>query len=450
MTETSLFAELASALDRGAVAIRFRDQLEPTAGHRQPFQPATYLGDRARSYATWAQGVVNPDGTAAFHGGERLTITCVTVDSEPSQANRAESGIADLVERQVLDLPKLEVIVNPGCTPERPDTVPELESIRGERRFTIFDTPHREQDPLFRFGLVPREEFALAETEKNVAEPVPGFVPFARTKIGQSILTAPGNDLSALLRHTPASLVFGFWHSYGTGLTAERARLARRYTSTIIARDAQPVVGGTAKRALFNEGKDVQLTLSDDDDLLFAVVPPEQKVDKTVSVGKPSSVGAGSILGEFGERGFTAEVIEWISTVSLRGFAQTPLGEGVSAQQRRSVTLALAVLAIAGRARADLFLRSGCDLVPVPGTSVIEAIRHDGKAERLELDLTDQSLGGALAEAKKSLDDASKGAGRQLSIGGKADSVTMRLSPGYRELIDASNAIPSIFKGETD
>jgi hypothetical protein len=429
----SFYADVADAVARGAVSLRFRDQLEPTAGAGHPFQPPTYaLSSEMRTpYAVWQTGTVDANGDPEFTDGVRTTTMNVTVDSEGSQANRAEEGLSYLREIGALDIPVLELTVNNGVTAD-------VSAFRGERRFTNLTTPHRQLDPIFRFGLVSRAEYSTQHPDDDISsieDVEPGLVPFARTPLGRDLITSPANDLTALLTYAPASLLFGFWGSYSNGQSPERPRLARRYASTITAHDVDPVTAGSTKMSLFNEGADVKLGESSDP-LLFDVGMKNGK-------GKPSNIGAGSIISSVHHHGFTARRIDWTTTISIRGLLQTPLGPSITFEQRQGVAAALLVLGIAGRAHADLFLRSGCDLNRTLNTSTIEWLFPDGSTKEWAVDSSPASIRAAFTEAKQGLVDLGGPV-----IGSADQSVRLHLSPGYRQLIDSSNEVPSIFKTE--
>ncbi|MDP5228472.1 MULTISPECIES: type I-U CRISPR-associated protein Cas7 [Arthrobacter] len=420
-------------ISEGAVSLRFRDELEPTAGHGQTFQPPTYPAEADGSrYATWVQGLTDSSGEPRFENGQRLTTLSVLVDAEASQSNRAEEALASLVDEKILSLPRLELVVNAG-------EVPELNYFTGQRLFTNLNTPHREQDPIFRFALVSKDVYKQLRPDEDLselAEVEPGMVPFARTGLGRSIITTSADDFGPLLRYAAPSLVYGFWHSYSTGQSAERPRLARRYSSTIVAHDAFPVRSSSVKAALFNEGNDIHVGASAADELLFDVFAPGTK-----DAGKASAVGAGAIPGHLGDKGFTAQRIDWISTISVRGLLAIPLGLDTTPEQRSAVAAALMILAVSGRAHTGLFLRSGCDLARVPGTKKIEWIMRDGTVELWDLDPSPQAIQEAWDQAKAELAEL----GGPI-IGDASDTIRLSLSPGYRKLIDDSNTPKPIFK----
>ncbi len=176
------------SLDAG---IRIETSLEPLAGPSGRVKPAIYIGGSFQLGRRWWGA-----------GPDRSVVEVITIDNEPSQANRIEAALER--GRSELGLPELVLDLS------------ELEPLPAHvlRRISSFRFPHRNADAYLRDALVEGAEFLKSE-------------------VGVSIFEATADNADALMQWLPQALLFGFWQSH-LGKKGSHAKLARSWVSEIV------------------------------------------------------------------------------------------------------------------------------------------------------------------------------------------------------------------------
>ena len=257
----------------------------------------------------------------------------VLLDSVPSEANRIEAELNGLAEFAELPIVRLSFTV--GHAPETETAV-----------VTSWTAPHRHADAYFEHSLC-------------------GDKPFPSSREGRAILAALPTSAEALYHWFPGSLIFGAWTARKKG---QQARFPRVYTSEIVG--YSPVVG--ARRA----GRMDPLNLQQ---------PTDGKLASSLGKKRLSEVGLGNIAPVEQHGGVTVERVVRSAWLSLTGLRRLSFGGG--AERDAAACAALAALALWGDrlafAGASLWLRSGCELLPLK-----ESLLWRGPGERNEsLDL---------------------------------------------------------------
>lgn len=444
------------------VAVRIEEPLEPIGGIAQPVQPPTYAASGAgsqsksldRNYARYAVPRIGPDGAPILQpDGKVATQEDAALDSVQAQGNRFEEAVLRLIDDGRLDLPLTEVIVRAGSDGPALAGEHTVRNLRHSRRITNLTAPARQNDPLFRFGLIGVDDYAALDPEPLLDAALQheqnGFVPFAWTLLGERLLAPSPDDLRDILRYYPLSLLLGFWNSFPTGISSERPRLARRYRSEIVAHDTSAVSAGTTKGSLFDEAKDAGAVVVDEGNprgFRYDRHEGDAKRASKNEKGRPSNIGAGATPVAVHVDGVIARSIDWNTTISIRALTQTPLGSAdrrVSAESRDDAALALTLLGLIGRQRASLSLRSGTELVRKEGAArTTSIVRADGVVEAVELPGV-----GELIDDFEQVRERLNSRG-ELRIGHRGDSsIRLYVSKGYADIIDVSNEPKSIVSG---
>lgn len=265
-------------------------------------------------------------------GAQRPTVT---LDQEPSQANRVEEALRDAVDDGSLELPILEMRA-------------------GAVRLTSLDFPHRYADAYVRDSMI-------------------GGVRFDQTPVGKRLREATDRDVRPLYEREPCSLLLGAWDSHRKG---RWPRFPRLYSAAMFGLD--PVTG----RRMGGRMDPVNLTgLVDDKDKAEAdwkFIAGGEKAKGT----RVSAIGHGNIPPQPMHGGVTVSEVRRISSVSLAGLERLRFGDAAPAAAT-AARAALAALGLAGDrlafGRPSAWLRSGCDLAKV---SEVIGLERPGDPER--------------------------------------------------------------------
>lgn len=245
----------------------------------------------------------------------------VQLDACPSQANRIEESLDRERARGNVSLPGFEVV-----SPVDEDRTVRIPSLR---------IPHRYADAYLMNSTV-------------------GGLAFDKSEVGKSLQLAQPDDVRALYRHSPESLIFGAWNSHRKG---RQARFPRVYRSEIIGLD--PIVGSRRAGRMDPENLTGQAKPAGDG--------WEFSAGGTKAAGsKLSERGLGNIAPQEAPGGVTVTKILRIGSISFAGMRRLGFGpmpdEAAAAARTALVALALYGDRLAF-GDASLWLRSGCDLV---------------------------------------------------------------------------------------
>jgi CRISPR-associated protein Csb1 len=301
-------------------------------------------------------------------GGEQ--VDCVLLDSVQSQANRFELALQDALDRGRISIPCIRV--------EFP-----AELARELGPITSLTAPHRCYDAILR-------DSALASDG----------TPFPKSEVGRALDAARPNDATALFRYCPTALIFGAWNSTGAR-GGMGAKFTRAISSEITGIGATAGVHTSSRIDPLGVRREVEVIVDGDDptDWRLATTPGE------TGAKRPSEIVHGNIAPTIAENrgGVTVDRAEqtWVlSLPALRRYRFPVAGEYKDARDVAARS-ALVALALAARALArddGLFLRSRCQLIPIPDTTSLELIATDGSPTAIEDPSTDAAVE-LLAEA---------------------------------------------------
>ena len=301
--------------------------LVPLGGPGSPVKPAVYSGRRYQLERRWWGSPDAPEATDV-----------IIIDNVPSQANRLEAALEAM--RATLGLPELVLDLS-EIGPLPPDVPSRLSSFR---------FPHRQADAYLRDSRL-------------------GEVPFARTEIGEQIVSATADDPMGLLTWFPQALLFGFWQSH-LGKRRSHAKLARSWVSEIVG--YAPAASGTRQLGL--KGDPLNLSVDepvqfDDEDLLggWELLEGAKKAAGGKKKDSLAELGHGQV--PFSESdaaltGVSFRAIEQHSTVSFAGLRRVRLADSEQSAAARSLLVALGLVAHVAAFSRSFSLRSGCDLRP--------------------------------------------------------------------------------------
>jgi CRISPR-associated protein Csb1 len=325
-------------LVKGSVALRSRTELKPAGGDGDKIFPPTYAGGE---YATETRRIA----------GE--AVDCVLLDSVQSQANRFESALQDALDRGLIAMPCIRV------------SFP-AELAREFGPITSLTVPHRCYDAILR-------------------DSMEGETPFPKSAIGSALIAAGPADATALYRHCPTVLVFGGWDSTGAR-GGMGAKFTRAVSSEIVGIGASAGVRTSSRIDPLAIRREVGVLIEGNDRTAWQVAPESAKGAK-----RPSEIVHGNIAPtiEAGAGGVTVDRIEqtWVLSLTALRRYRFPVDGARENERDLAGRLVLVALALAARALArddGLFLRSRCQLAPVPGGSRLEAIASDGSTQEFE------------------------------------------------------------------
>lgn len=274
---------------QGPVALVLKEHLEPVEGEYGVFFPPTYASDR------------QPYNIDELSDGTKV----VTVDSVGSQANRMEpifgsgaGGVPDLAKL----VPQVEVDIGDG------------------RKVSILEAGHRLGDALVRSS-------SLKEEARKAFE---------------AFLTS--NDVTAIAKLAPTSLVFGVWDSRDT-----QAKLPRLVQSVIRAWDVEVLKRSAQYSPPIDYSK---LEVFSEEDKQKSENNPKSPLAQRGFVPVPAT----------GEHGGVLAKGPIIRDVTINLVALRRLHAPANADSLRRYVLALAL--VAATEPLDGFLRQGCLLVP--------------------------------------------------------------------------------------
>jgi CRISPR-associated protein Csb1 len=323
MSNSLNLAALSAAISGGAAALRSITTLQPVEGEGGKVFPATYAGGK----------VAEETRRITVNDAER-EVKCVLLNSVQSEANHAELGLLNAIERGRIQLPLIEVDFSEANKSFRKD-LPNLTSL---------EVPHRLADAILR--------------DSNL----PDGTRFSKSDVAARWNRANVWNATAVYELCPTSLVFGMWGSPekpgGIGAKFERA-----YISEIVAVDTTKVDQRSGFRVdpVSASRKVAVLPKSDGS---FEVVP-----EKTKGAQRPSELNHGNIVFESTNGGVRCRFIEQTTVVSLGALRKLRFPvDGTCSVERddagRTVLAALALCAGVLASEREVSLRSRCNLHP--------------------------------------------------------------------------------------
>lgn len=276
---------------RGATAIRLRARVQPAGGPGDVVYPPTYSEGSTRHER-------RIDGES---------LPCVLLDSVASQANRIELALRDNDDR----LPRLLVEVD-------------------GHRITSYDAPHRLCDAIFRGCTLQGQ-------------------PYLTSAIGEALLAG---DLLDLLGYSPASLLFGFWHSNRVGgvgirvprsISCELVAVNAAYSPHIESRIDPLPISNTTKVKRIKKPEDIAKDGWDwrlggtgkPSDALLGNIPPTAKDDRgvTMDYATHSCVISLASIRSLGLGKHTAAATDLLAAMAMAGFTLA-FGDGFNLRSR--------------------------------------------------------------------------------------------------------------------
>ncbi len=246
-------------------------------------------------------------------------VDAVVLDQVPSQANRAEEGLNQAWLNGEVTVPMLRLTHNGAANAV----------------ITGLTAPHRVFDAYWR------------DSELDGMK-------FDKTEMGTALQAASLEDASALLRHDPASLVYGTWNSHRKG---RQAKFPRVYSSELVGWNPEV---GTRKAGRMDPNNLTGARKGDGEDWAFAAS------DAKTKNAKLSEIGHGNIAPNPAHGGVTITSATRFATLSLTGLQRIRFG-AASKEAQVAARAYLAALALLGDrlafGGAGLWLRSGCDLI---------------------------------------------------------------------------------------
>jgi CRISPR-associated protein Csb1 len=311
---------VAQCADDGVDAgISITTELEPLAGPGAKVKPAVYAGGVFQKGRRWWG-----------EGEDREPVDVITIDNEPSQANRLEAALEQLRDR--LGLP--ELILDLTSLEPLPPHVP--------RRLSSFRFPHRNADAYLRDSELEGDDFLKHE-------------------IGKAIFAATADDADALMEWFPQGLLFGFWQSH-LGKKGSQAKLARSWVSEIIG--VEPAADDV--RSLGLKGDPLNLSIEDKVDYDEQWHERWELSDKGK---KLSDIGHGQVPVTGDDAPLTGVSFrEVVQQTSLSLAALRRIRTSVAPAEARALLAALGMVAHVGAFGRAFHLRSGCDLRPTATT----------------------------------------------------------------------------------
>jgi CRISPR-associated protein Csb1 len=349
---------LVKAVDTDA-AVRRRRWLQPTGGRGDKLFPPTYPGPTK-----------NDPPRHVFErrqlGNE--AVLCVLLDSVPSQANRLEAALLSARDRGALRFPTIAVDF-------RETDIDDVGVI------TALDAPHRFTDAILRDS--------LAGTEA-----------FRRSPEGERLFSSSPADARAVYEIDPSSLNHGAWNSNG-GKGISQTKFARAVCSEIVGvgvatEDGKPSGTRTSSRidplGIVSAARVFKLPGGD-----WSLERPGGVPEKHAG-DRPSERLHGNIKPSLTDLGVSVEYAmhTFVYSCSAARKLRFPKVSHATASYARASLLALELAAAISQDMDGYFLRSRCDLVPVPPddlrtsedapSGVFELVHADGTSSPCEFD----------------------------------------------------------------
>lgn len=376
--------------DGAAGGIMIRTDLLPLAGPNAKIKPATYAGGEfQRGHRWWGEG------------SNRRVVDTITIDNEPSQANRLEFVLEQLraefgFPEFILDLSMLEPL---------PPHVP--------RALSSFRFPHRNADAYLRDSQLDGKD--LMETD-----------------IGRAVFDATVDRADALLQWFPQALIYGFWQSH-LGKKGSQAKLARSWVSEIVG--IEPATTENV-RVLGLKGDPLNLSIAEK----VSVGDDRQEQWELGTTGKKklSDIGHGQVpFGGDADRAMLAGVsfreIAQQTTVSFASLRRIYPVDEEAAAPARALLVAMGLLAHVTAFGRAFNLRSGCDLRPASSEWIW--LSEDGDESLEPPDVED--VGRLLREAVTQAEDAG------LPVGSRwRDSVVLTPKKNLKDAIRSTFPVP--------
>lgn len=311
--------------------------MEPLGGPDATVKPAIYAGGTYQTGRRWFGS-----------GSDRKPVDIISIDNEPSQANRLEAALLEY--RPELGLPEFVLDLS-GLEP-LPPHVP--------RQLSSFQFPHRNADAYLRDAMLGDQKFMTSE-------------------IGKAVFSATAQNAEALMKWMPQALLYGFWQSH-LGKKGSQAKLARSWTSEIIGYEP----AATDVRRLGLKGDPLNLTVADPVDY-------DENSHADWSLGKKgkklSDIGHGQVpvTGQDAAlEGVSFRTVIQRSTVSFASLRRVQLDSG--AAESRALLVALGLVAHTAAFGRPISLRSGAELRPVESSWKLLGERGDETVDSMSLE----------------------------------------------------------------
>lgn len=341
------FEKLMKAVSGTACALRSRASLQPAGGAGTKVFPPTYSG---AVYATEKRRL--PD--------RNEPVECVLLDSVQSQANRMEEALQQAVDKQLINLPLIEVDFEPYFPGDNQSN--EMRLIDPVGKISSLQAPHRIADAILRDSLLDGK-------------------PFRQTDVGRHIDRVSLQNATPLFELCPTALLFGMWDSTGPkgGLGA---KFERAMVSELVGIDAVYGVKTSSRiDPLGIQKKAGPLYQAMDGGWTLDESNAKKEKNKPLTLGKdgkPSEANLGNVTpslsdtdraGSFLAGGVTISRAEQTIVISLPALRRLrfPVNGEYSLERDIAARTVLAALGLMAAALADesgLDLRSRCLLYP--------------------------------------------------------------------------------------
>ena len=348
------FSDLRDAVSKDAAFRRIRT-LQPVGGQGDKIFPPTYPGERSKNDP--------PQHVFERRRIDGEDVWCVLVDSVQSQANRMEEALLAATEEQSVQIPCVTVDFSAAG----------LEPVK---RITSLDAPHRVYDAILRDSLLEGTPFMESEEGKRLASAKPA-------------------DATALLEISPTALVFGAWHSQGSG-GGLGAKFPRTLVSEIMA------IGTPVEEPVNQRTGEIVRTSGRRTGSRIDPLGILRKVEvfngtlgwstDKASAGRgakkvrPSEINHGNIAPTVLPLGVTCDHAEHRATITLAGIRRLRFGGGKRDAAGQTLIASLGLLAMAEQDAYGYALRSRCDLV-CEGAASLDLVHWDGQTAPVEIDL---------------------------------------------------------------